>query len=207
MKCGGPHTSNNCKVPSKELKCSMTNQTTAAHIDWRKPAPQVDRVLEEVGVFTCFTAGTSFVDGAVSINTGGKNSFVNSKLLVDTGALLPSGIAILEAFYFNNMGGNASMIKPSSLPNASGALVNSTMKTVGQVDVRIKMSNISFLFEGQAIILENLSLPVILGVNFLKYNSLSPIRTRLYYTQQTKTREEHKIIWFISLERPVNIPW
>ena len=22
------------------------------------------------------------------------------------------------------------------------------------------------------------------------------------YTQQTKTREEHKIIWFISLERP-----
>ena len=70
MKCGGPHTSNNCKVPSKELKCSMTNQTTAAHIDWRKPAPQVDRVLEEVGVFTCFTAGTSFVDGAVSINTG-----------------------------------------------------------------------------------------------------------------------------------------
>ena len=126
-------------------------------------------------MFTCFTAGTSFVDGAVSINTGGKNSFVNSKLLVDTGALLPSGIAILEAFYFNNMGGNASMIKLSSLPNASGALVNSTMKTVGQVDVRIKMSNISFLFEGQAIILENLSLPVILGVNFLKYNSLSPI--------------------------------
>ena len=74
-------------------------------------------------MFTCFTAGTSFVDGAVSINTGGKNSFVNSKLLVDTGALLPSGIAILEAFYFNNMGGNASMIKLSSLPNASGALV------------------------------------------------------------------------------------
>ena len=26
-------------------------------------------------------------------------------------------------------------------------------------------------------------------------------------TQQTKTREEHKIIWFISLKRPVNIPW
>ena len=127
-------------------------------------------------MFTCFTAGTSFVDGAVSINTGGKNSFVNSKLLVDTGALLPSGIAILEAFYFNNMGGNASMIKPSSLPNASGALVNSTMKTVGQVDVgRLKCLKFHFFFEGQAIILENLSLPVILGVNFLKYNSLSPI--------------------------------
>ena len=40
-------------------------------------------------MFTCFSAGTSFVDGAVSINNGGKDSFVNGKLLVDTGALLP----------------------------------------------------------------------------------------------------------------------
>ena len=37
------------------------------------------------------------------------------------------------------------------------------------------MSNINFFFEGSAVVLENLSLPVILGVNFLKTNSLSPI--------------------------------
>ena len=61
------------------------------------------------------------------------------------------------------------------MPNASGVLANSTMRTVGQVDVKIKMSNINFLFEGHALILENLSLTVILGVNFLKFNSLSPI--------------------------------
>ena len=82
------------------------------------------------------------MDGAVSINTGGKDSFVNIKHLVDTGALLPSRIAISEAFFFQTLGGDVSLIKPSNLPNASGALVNSTMRTVGQVDVRIKLSNI-----------------------------------------------------------------
>ena len=56
-------------------------------------------------MFTCFSSGTSFVDGAVSTNNGGKDSFVYSKLLVDTGALLPSGIAISEAFFFQTMGG------------------------------------------------------------------------------------------------------
>ena len=61
------------------------------------------------------------------------------------------------------------------MPNASGALANSTMKTVGQVNVVIKMSDINFFFEGSAVVLENLSLPVILGVNFLKSNSLSLI--------------------------------
>ena len=49
------------------------------------------------------------------------------------------------------------------------------MKAVGQVDVVISMRHINFLFEGSAIVLENLSLPVILGVNFLKTNSLSTI--------------------------------
>ena len=67
--------------------------------------------VEEVGVFTCFSAETSFVDGAVSINNGGKDSFINSKHLVDTRALLPSGIAILEAFSFQTMGGNVRSIK------------------------------------------------------------------------------------------------
>ena len=78
-------------------------------------------------------------------------------------------------FFSKQWGGNARSIKLSNLPNASGALANSTMRTVGQVDVRIKLSNINFFFEGQALVLENLSLPVILGVNFLKTNSLSPI--------------------------------
>ena len=78
-------------------------------------------------------------------------------------------------FLFKRWFGNSKLLKPSSLPNASGALANSTMRTVGQVDVKIKMSNINFFFEGHALVLENLILPVILGINFLKTNSLSPI--------------------------------
>ena len=124
----------------------------------------------------CFTSGTSFVGGAVAIDNGGKISYVNNKLLVDTGALLPSSIAISETFFFQTMGGgNSSQIRPSELRIASGALVNSKIETLGQVDVKIKINNISLLFSGQAVIMKNLSLPVILGINFLKYNSLSPI--------------------------------
>lgn len=43
--------------------------------------------------------------GAVAIDNGGKISYVNNKLLVDTGALLPSSIAISETFFFQTMGG------------------------------------------------------------------------------------------------------
>ena len=75
----------------------------------------------------------------------------------------------------NGMGGDVRRLEPANLPNASGALANLMMKTIGQVDLKIKMSNINFFFEGSAVVLENLSLPVILGVNFLKTNSLSPI--------------------------------
>ena len=165
------HKTVNCKIPKNKLhcsKCSLQNHTTEAHRELPgRSAPRVE-AGEEVGVFTCYNTGTSFVDGGISLKNGGKTFFVNSKLLVDTGALMPSGIAISEDFYFQGMGGDVSRLGPSNLPNASGALANSTMKTVGQVDVVIKMPNINFFFEGSAVVLENLSLPVILGVNFLK---------------------------------------
>ena len=178
FKCSGMHKTVNCKIPKNKLhcsKCQMQNHTTEAHRELPgRSAPRVE-AGEEVGVFTCYNTGTSFVDGGISLKNGGKTFFVNSKLLVDTGALMPSGIAISEDFYFQGMGGDVSRLGPSNLPNASGALANSTMKTVGQVNIVIKMPNINFFFEGSAVVLENLSLPVILGVNFLKTNSLSTI--------------------------------
>ena len=51
------------------------------------------------------------MDGAVSTNNGGKDSFVYSKLLVDTGALLPSGIAISEEFFVHRMGGGRQEVR------------------------------------------------------------------------------------------------
>lgn len=121
------------------------------------------------------SSATSFIDGGISLKNEGKPFFVNSKLLVDTGALMPSGIAISKDFFFQGMGGDSRRLGPSNFPKASGALANSTMKAVGQVDVIISMPHINVLFKGSAVVLENLSLPVILGVNFLKTNSLSTI--------------------------------
>ena len=47
---------------------------------------------------------TSFVDGAISVDYKGTN-FIASKLLIDTGALIPSGIAVSEQFFIENLGG------------------------------------------------------------------------------------------------------
>ena len=49
------------------------------------------------------------------------------------------------------------------------------MRTEGQIEVSIRFTNMSVTLSGSAVILKNLSLLVILGINFLKYNSLSPI--------------------------------
>ena len=58
---------------------------------------------------------------------------------------------------YRGWGGDVRRLGPSNLPNASVALENSTMKTVGQVDLKIKMADINFFFEGSAVVLENLS--------------------------------------------------
>ena len=66
-------------------------------------------------------------------------------------------------------------VLPSDLNSANGASSNLTMETVGQLGVGIRFNNLSTLFTGSAVVLRNLSLPVIIGINFLKSNSLSLI--------------------------------
>ena len=106
-------------------------------------------------------------------NTG--ENFINTKLLVDTGTLIPSGVAISQQFFIDSLGGDVGQLIPSNLNSAIGASSNSTMKTVGQLEVRIRFNNLSTIFSGSAVILRDLSLPIIIGINFLKSNSLSPI--------------------------------
>ena len=55
----------------------------------------------------------------------GKN-FENTKILIDTGALIPSGVAINEYFFMNNLRGNIEDLIPSELNSANGASSNST---------------------------------------------------------------------------------
>jgi len=70
-------------------------------------------------------------------------------LLIDTGALIPSGIAVSEQFFIENLGGDLSKLKPSNLNSANGASANSTMETLGQLGVRIRFNDLSTILQVQ----------------------------------------------------------
>jgi hypothetical protein len=125
--------------------------------------------------------------------------FVNSKILIDTGALIPTGVAISEYFFVNNLQGKVGDLVPSDLNSANGASSNSTMETVGQLDVKIRFNDMSTTFSGSAVVLKNLSLPVIIGVNFLKTNSLSPVLEPSAAIVVHSTTDEHQdLIAYVS---------
>ena len=65
----------------------------------------------------------------------------------------------------------------SCLMSANGATPDAVMTTIGETDVRLRFSRINIIFSDRAVVLKNLSLPIILGMNFLKNNSLSPYLT------------------------------
>ena len=96
------------------------------------------------------------------------NHFEDTKILIDTGALIQTGVAISEYFFVNNLQGKVGDLVPSDLNSANGASSNSTMETVGQLEVKNRFKHMSTIFLGSAVVLKNLSLPVIIGVNFFK---------------------------------------
>ena len=171
--CGLQHQHSECSRAGQRTfcsKCKSKFHNLEGHFKFApdnvKPRPQGINMIEP----------TSFLEGAVSMdgNHSG-NIFVNSKILIDTGALIPTGVAISEDFFTNQMRGKLSDLRPSNLDAANGASSNSTMETVGQLEVKIRFNQMSTIFSGSAVVLKNLSLPVIIGVNFLKTNSLSPV--------------------------------
>ena len=190
FKCGAAHYMRDCRVlvcrycgeNHKHASCSKSGQKTfcvkckskfhnlQGHF---KYAPDNQKFRNpEINVIKA----TSFLEGAVSMDmdhTG--NHFENTKILIDTGALIPTGVAISEYFFTNNLQGKISDLVPSDLNSANGASSTSTMETVGQLEVGIRFNQMSTIFSGSAVVLKNLSLPVIIGVNFLKTNSLSPV--------------------------------
>ena len=171
--CGQNHQHSSCSKSGQKTycsKCKSRYHNSEGHFKYVpegvKLRPQGINVIE----------ATSFLEGAVSMdgNHSG-NNFINTKILIDTGALIPTGVAISEDFFTNQMQGKFSDLVPSNLNSANGASSNSTMETVGQLEVRISFNQMSTIFSGSAVVLKNLSLPVIIGVNFLKTNSLSPV--------------------------------
>ena len=73
--------------------------------------------VENHGVFSCAPAhssATSFLAGTLNISYTGTNRFVNCpKILVDTGSLVPSGIAISDKFVLpTSRGGELDKLSP-----------------------------------------------------------------------------------------------
>ena len=105
---------------------------------------------------------------AVSVGHAGTNSFINCpRILIGTGALVPSGIS--EQLFCEHLGGNLDKVSLTSLLSVNGATAKRTMQSIGEVKIRIRFTNMNLIFSGSAV-----SFPLIFGVNFLKYNSLSP---------------------------------
>ena len=161
--CGEQHKHSDCVKNRQKTycgKCKSRYHNVEGHFEFA-PANQKPR-RSDINLIEA----TSFLEGAISMDMGctGEN-FENTKILIDTGALIPSGVAISEYFFMNNLRGNIEDLIPSELDSANGASSNSTMETVGQLKVRIRFNNLSTIFSGSAV-LKNLSLPVIIGINF-----------------------------------------
>ena len=67
------------------------------------------------------------------------------------------------------------------------------MMTLGEVSIELQFSKINIIFQATAVVLEYISLPIILEVNFLKHNSLSPFLTHTFaqpvHTPSLQTQE------------------
>ena len=160
--CGEQHKHSDCAKNGQKtycVKCKSRYHNVEGHFKFT-PANQKPR-RSDINLIEA----TSFLEGAISMDMGctGEN-FKNTKILIDTGSLIPSGIS--EYFFMNNLRGNIEDLIPSELDSANGASSNSTMETVGQLGVRIRFNNLSTIFSGSAVVLKNLSLPVIIGINF-----------------------------------------
>ena len=116
-------------------------------------------------------------------------------ILVDTGALVPSGIAISGGFFCNHLGGGGtSRFSLLRLKSANDATHNRMMTTLGVWSLENWYFGIF------------IPIPIILGVNFLKHNSLSPFFTpRLAQLVHTPYHQIQNLITNV-VEINLNLP-
>ena len=136
FKCGAPHYMRDCSIlvcrycgqNPKHADCTKSGQKTFCvkckskyhNIQGHyKYAPEGQKLHNpEINVIKA----TSFLEGAVSMDmdsTG--NHFEDTKILIDTGALIPTGVAISEYFFINNLQGKVGDLVSSDLNSANGA--------------------------------------------------------------------------------------
>ena len=181
--CGDAHKHADCSRNGEKTFCSTCKSKYHNKEGHFRFAPDAIRPRRaDINVIEA----TSFLEGAVSMDmeNSGEN-FINTKLLVDTGALIPSGVAISEQFFIDKLGGTVGQLVPSDLNSANGASSNSTMKTVGQLKVRIRFQNLSQIFLGSAVILRDLSWDKFLKIKQSEPNSKTRFSSDRSHTKQS----------------------
>jgi len=198
-RCSGEHIAKNCKISYNNVKCTKCNKNGHSTKNHHLLMKMLNNIQEEKpeagkesGVYLCQPEATSFITGEINVENTGDKFVVCPKILIDTGALVPSGIAVSKDFFVNHLGGELSRLRPSQLLSANGATTTGSMTTLGEVTIEIRFTNINITFNGTAVVLKNLSLPIILGVNFLKTHSLStfltPNAARLVHTPSQQSQ-------------------
>ena len=95
-------------IAAEAIKLEAALTSDDAQISEKLEKTVLSQFHAEESIFTCSpgSAATSFLDGVVNIGQTGSNSFVYCpRILIDTGVLLPSGIAISDDFFTNHLGG------------------------------------------------------------------------------------------------------
>ena len=110
--CGQAHKHADCAKNSQRtycVKCKSKFHNQEGHYrfspDNQKPRRSDINMIK----------ATSFLEGAVSkgIDCTGEN-FINTKLLINTGALIPSSVTISEQFFIDSLRGNVGQLVPSN---------------------------------------------------------------------------------------------
>ena len=145
--CGKNHRHADCARTGQKtfcVKCKIKYRNIEGHY---KYAPDSQKLRKpDINMIEA----TSFLEAALSMNmdSTGKH-FENTKILIHTGALIPTGVAISEYFFVDNLQRNVEDLVPSELNSANGASSNSTMETVGQLEVRIRFNDFQPFFQAQ----------------------------------------------------------
>ena len=118
-----------------------------------KEKPKEPDVVNEINNLEISESeATSFITGEINVENTGNKFVVCPKILIDTGALVPSGIAVSEDFFVDHLGGEQSRLRPFQLLSANGATTTGSMKTVGEASVQIRFTNINVTFNGTAVV-------------------------------------------------------
>ena len=193
------HLANKCWA--KKVFCSLCRNTQhVTEICSKKRASVQEEGVEQV---SGASTGAAYATAQVATEASGSDNFTDiMRVLIDTGNVLSIGLCVSEAFYVS-LGGQLGDLDPSSLHTANGASLNSAMQALGDTYIYIKCTDFNnVILSGPCVVLRGLNEEVIVGMNFLRDNSLnlnlSPHKACLVHSP---TQQSQQLVAAISFPR------